>query len=227
MRDWADQGKVEVIRTQGGKGKRRYSIADIGHLLGVHAKEEARRCISYARVSSQHQHADLERQCADLRHAKPDHELISDTGSGLNWKRPGLLAILDAVCSGAVAEIVVAHRDRLARIGVELLEWLFQRYDTRLVVLEHTADEHPTETDELRDDLLAVVTFFVARNNGRRSAANRKRRRDATAIEEGQDEQETGERQAKRRKGAKNTRLSQPTSTRAPSTMVRDGTVDV
>jgi hypothetical protein len=29
---------------------------------------------------------------------------------------------------------------------------------------------------ELRDDLLAVTTYFVARNNGRRSAENKKRR---------------------------------------------------
>jgi hypothetical protein len=71
---------------------------------------------------------------------------------------------------------------------VELLEWLFERYDTRLVVLN--AEERQSETDELRDDLLAVVTFFVARNNGRRSAANRKRRREAQ--DEGEDlEEET------------------------------------
>jgi len=39
------------------------------------------------------------------------------------------------------------------------------------------ADEQESEFDELRDDLLAVVTFFVARNNGRRSAQNRLKRK--------------------------------------------------
>lgn len=222
LRNWAEQGKVKVVRSQGGKGKRLYCLADFKHQVGLD-EAQPRRCICYARVSSAHQHADLERQCDDLRAAYPDYELISDTGSGLNWKRPGLLALLDAVCRGTVAEVVVAHRDRLARIGVELLEWLFERYDTKLVVLDHT-EECQTETDELRDDLLAVVTFFVARNNGRRAAANRKRRRD-TVHKEDQGEEER--QQAKRRKGTEDSRLPQPTATRAPIEMVRDGPVDV
>jgi hypothetical protein len=111
----------------------------------------------------------------------------------------------------------VAHRDRLARIGVELLEWLFQRHDSKLVVLDGT-EERQSETDELRDDLLAVVTFFVARNNGRRSAANRKRRAAATAGEEGQDEQEGG-RQAKRRKGPQDSRVPDPHAEGARSSL--------
>lgn len=130
-----------------------------------------------------------------------------------------MLAILDAVCSGTVSEIVVAHRDRLARIGVELLEWLFRRYDTKLVVLDHAAQE--SSTDELRDDLLAVVTFFVARNNGRRAAANRKRRR-AAADQEGQDQEE---RQAKRRKSEENPRISEFAAEDLATPMVRDGAV--
>lgn len=208
LRSWAEQGKVKVVRSQGGKGKRLYCLADFKRQVGLDCEEtQPRRRLCYARVSSVHQHADLERQCDDLRRTYPNHELIKDTGSGLNWKRPGLLTLLDAVCGGIVAEVVVAHRDRLARIGVELLEWLFERYDTRLVVLDR-ADERQSEADELRDDLLAVVTFFVARNNGRRSAANRKRRRDA-AREEGKDQEEES-RQAKRRKSEKNPRIPQP-----------------
>lgn len=207
LRSWADQGKVQVVRSQGGTGKRLYCLTDVKHQLGLFEEAQPRRRICYARVSSAHQHADLERQCDDLKRAYPTHELIQDTGSGINWRRPGLLTLLDAVCSGTVAEVVVAHRDRLARIGVELLEWLFERYNARLVVLEQS-EERQSETDELRDDLLAVVTFFVARNNGRRAAANRKRRRDAAGYEEGQDQEEP--QQAKRRKGAQDPRLPQP-----------------
>lgn len=224
LRSWAEQGKVKVIRSQGGAGKRLYCLADFKHQVGLDEEAQPRRCICYARVSSAHQHADLERQCEDLRTAYPNYEIVQDTGSGINWKRTGLLTLLDAVCSGAVAEVVVAHRDRLARIGVELLEWLFARYDTRLVVLDQS-EERQSETDELRDDLLAVVTFFVARNNGRRAAANRKRRRDAATHEE--DESQEEPQQAKRRKGKENSRLSQPSAARTPAQVVRDGAVDV
>ena len=229
LREWADEGKVEAIRAHGGSGKRRYRLIDVAKLLGVEPIQEAetRRRICYARVSSAHQHADLDRQCADLKCTYPQHELIRDTGSGLNWKRQGLLTLLDAVCGGTVAEVVVAHRDRLTRIGVELLEWLFRRYDTGFVVLNHTAEERASEADELRDDLLAVATLFVARNNRRRSAANRKRRRDATAGQEDKDDEETNERQTKRRKSSKDPYLSQRTTSRPAPTVVRDGTLDI
>lgn len=219
LREWADQGKVEAIRTQSGSGKRRYRLSDVAKLLGVEPtqEEKTRRRICYARVSSQHQHADLERQCIDLLRVYPRHELIRDTGSGLNWKRPGLLTLLDAVCAGTVSEVVVTHRDRLARIAVELLEWLFKHHDTKLVVLEHVEDAG--ETDELRDDLLAVVTFFVARNNGRRAAANRKRRRAATTGEEGENEEE---RQTKRRKGEAGSRVSESATASTVTPVVRN-----
>jgi predicted site-specific integrase-resolvase len=223
LRGWADQGKVEAIRTQGGSGKRRYRLSDVARALGDDEtkKANARRRICYARVSSAHQHADLERQCANLQRERPEHEIIQDTGSGINWKRAGLLTLLDAVCEGVVAEVVVTHRDRLARIGVELLEWLFRRYDTRFVVLSPTEDEHDTDSSELRDDLLAVVTFFVARNNGRRAAANRKRRRAAAALEEGEDREKEG-RETKRRKSTADSRVSQRETTTTPGAVVRD-----
>lgn len=207
LRGWADNGTIDAIRSRGGSGKRLYRLADVHRQLGVHRQlaarpEVARRRICYARASSANQDAELERQCADLRAACPSHELITDTSSGLDWERPGLLSLLDAVCSGAVAEVVVARRDRLARIGVELLEWLFQRYDTRLEVLSQDIDQNDTE--ELRDDLHAVVTFFVARTSVKRGTSSRKRR--ATARQQGQ---EGGERQAKNRKAVQGSRLAQ------------------
>jgi predicted site-specific integrase-resolvase len=206
LRSWADQGKIKVVRAASSTGRRLYSLADFLKVVGADVEAHSRRRICYARVSSPHQRPDLERQSADLINAFPAHELIHDIGSGLNWKRPGLLSILDAVCSGLVKEVVVAHRDRLARIGVELLEWLFKRYDTKFVVLYQGDDHEHSDSEELRDDLLAVVTFFVARNNGRRAAANRKRRRDAaTTLEEAENQEEP--RQTKRRKDSTNPSL--------------------
>jgi putative resolvase len=178
LRSWADQGKIRTVRSHEGSGKRLYLLSDVTKVLGASELISEKRRICYARVSSAHQRADLERQCTDLRQGYPGYELLQDVGSGLNWRRPGLLTLLDAVCQGDVAEVVVTHRDRLARIGVELIEWLFQHFETAFIVMNQ--HELVSETEELRDDLLAVVTFFVARNNGKRSAANRKRRASTT-----------------------------------------------
>ena len=122
--------------------------------------QKAKTC--YARVSAMHQQADLERQVADLHSTYPDHEVIQDIGSGLNWKRPGFKALLERVLHGLVQEIVVAHRDRLCRFAFEWLEQHFQHFKVRLVVL----DTFASPESELSDDLLAITTVFVARNNG-------------------------------------------------------------
>src|SRR5438132_1567053 len=44
-----------------------------------------------------------------------------------------------------------------------------------------------SETGELAEGLLSIVTVFVARHNGTRFAANRKRRQEAAKEQEGED----------------------------------------
>ena len=71
----------------------------------------------------------------------------------------------------AICTIVVEHRDRLARFGVEHLEAALRAHGRRAVVTD------PGETtDDLVRDMVDVVTAFCARLYGRRSARNRARR---------------------------------------------------
>lgn len=185
---WADANKIRFIRTLEG-GRRLYHENDVRAQLGMppveaetNAPKKVGKTILYARVSSPHQRPDLERQCATLREQYPDGELIQDIGSGLNWKRTGLHAILERAIARGFTKLVVTHRDRLARIAVELIEWFLQKYSIELVVLgKSTSGDEGNDETELRDDLLAITTFFVARNNGLRSATNRKRRNNSSS----------------------------------------------
>jgi putative resolvase len=186
LRSWANRGKLRHVRYDGEDGKRLYDIEHLRELIGdkpEKTQEERVQCIAYARVSSAHQRADLERQAQDLQEAYPNHEVISDVGSGLNFKRKGLSALLERVLAGLVKEVVVMHKDRLCRFGSELMELIFKQTGTKFVV--HCASDGAEEdTRELADDLLAVTTVFVARHNGLRSGANRRRR---AATKEAQD----------------------------------------
>ena len=85
--------------------------------------------------------------------------------------------------------MVVTRKDRLCRFGSELVEWIFEKNGTRLVVLGSDVYTNDSEAGELAEDLLAIVTVFVAQHNGLRSAANRRRRRDAAQeFQEGSEE---------------------------------------
>ncbi len=127
----------------------------------------------YARVSSWDQRADLDRQVGRLRAwaARTGLAVVrteAEVGSGLTGRRRRLMRLL---ADPTVSTIVVEHRDRLARFGVEYLEAALGAQGRRVVVTD------PGETtDDLGREMVDVLTAFCARLYGRRSARNRARR---------------------------------------------------
>jgi putative resolvase len=131
---------------------------------------EEQRVALYARVAAHDQRTDLDRQVARLSAWAAGQgivvaEVVCEVGSGMNGRRPRLRRLL---ADPTVAMIVVEHRDRLARFGVEYLEAALGAQARRLVVLD------PGETsDDLVSDMIEVLTSFCARLYGRRGARNR------------------------------------------------------
>jgi len=180
LKKWEEEKMVRTVRLPG--GKRLFAKIDVETILGVHNTEQAiqeKKKIVYARVSSEHQRADLERQAKLLTTHYPQHHLITDIGSGLNWERKGFKTLLELVYDQRVQEVVVAYKDRLCRFGFELLEWLFKKSNCKIVVHDQDHEGHTEQSreQELSEDLLAIVTVFVARNNGLRSGNNRRKRK--------------------------------------------------
>ena len=172
LRNWANNDKIKVTRTQG--GKRFYNISDVRKCLGRSDNKQTGSTIAYTRVSSQHQKQDLQRQIEYIKEKYQYEEVISDIGSGLNYNRKGLQKLLSKVESGDVKEVVVTYKDRLCRYGIELIERIFRTYNTTLVVL---CDEVGSEESELGTDLLDICNFFVAKRNERKSAKFRNERK--------------------------------------------------
>ena len=162
LRTWADHGKIDSCRTPG--GIRLYKLPDDSQLTKLSNKDSGARVV-YVRVSSPKQKDDLERQKAFMHSRFPAHEIVADVGSGINWRRKGLLSLLDRANKGGLNQVVVASRDRLCRFAFELLEYIFKQRGVQLIVLESN-DASPE--DELSDDLLSVVQVFCCRRNGKR-----------------------------------------------------------
>ena len=95
----------------------------------------------------------------------PTAEIITDVGGGLNWKRRGLVTLLERLHRGDKLRIVVAHRDRLARFGFEVIQWMAERNGGELVVLDNR-DHSPQQ--ELTQDILAILHTFSCRLHGLR-----------------------------------------------------------
>ena len=157
LRRWADEGKIRYIRTAG--GKRLYDCSSIEQ------SSSTKKNYCYCRVSSSKQKDDLERQVSFMQSKYPDHTVLKDVGSGLNFKRKQLLFLLEECAMGRVGEVVVAYRDRLCRFGFELLEWFFSKNSVKLVVLEQ---QELSPQQELVADLLSVIGTFSCRVHGLR-----------------------------------------------------------
>ena len=132
--------------------------------------DDAARTVVYARVSAHDQRADLDRQIARITewatvNGHSVDEVLCEVGSGLNGKRPKLRRVLP---DPSAMVVVVEHRDRLARFGVEYLEAALAAHGRKVVVVELGET-----TDDLVRDMIDVLTSMCARLYGRRGARNR------------------------------------------------------
>jgi predicted site-specific integrase-resolvase len=111
---------------------------------------------------------DLARQSEFLRFHYPNHELVSDVGSGINWYRKGFKAILESVLQGTVSEIVVTDIDRLARFSTDLLRQLFKLCGCKLVVHNEKDRDNIGFEEQLVFDVLHILHVYTCKINGRR-----------------------------------------------------------
>lgn len=158
LRKYADKGIIQTIRTEGNK-----RLFDVDAYL--RGKTGSVETICYCRVSSPKQKDDLERQCDYMRSQYPNAEVIKDIGSGLNYKRKGLNAILERAMRGDKLKVVVAYKDRLARFGTDIIESIIVKNGGELVVLGKI-DLSPEQ--ELTQDILQILHVFSCRINGMR-----------------------------------------------------------
>ena len=126
-----------------------------------------KKLICYCRVSSQKQKEDLERQINVMKEKFPNHLIISDIGSGLNFKRKGLLDIINMAIKNDIDEVVIAYKDRLARFGYDLIEIILKEYSNANIIILNKTEEKTTE-QELTEDIISIMNVYVAKINGLR-----------------------------------------------------------
>jgi predicted site-specific integrase-resolvase len=162
LRKFADENKIGTIKTP--SGHRRYNIDSF---IGIGKRE---RFICYCRVSSGKQRDDLQRQEQFMRSKFPTYEIVSDVGSGINFKRKGLNSILESAMQGYSITLVVAFKDRLARFGFELIKQIIEFNGGKLLVLDKVVF---SPEEELTRDLVNIIHMFSCRMHGLRNYKNK------------------------------------------------------
>jgi len=182
LKNWEKNGKIKCVRSPG--GKRYYDIQDFIEKTEKNLKNEKkeeknkkellniRKKICYCRVSSYSQKIELKNQIEYMKDKYPNHEILSDIGSGINFNRNNLNKIINYGIKNELEELVIAYKDRLCRIGYELIENILKEYSNTKIIIEK--DENKSPEEELTNDLIEIITVFSSKLNGMRSYKTKK-----------------------------------------------------
>lgn len=124
--------------------------------------------ISYCRVWSAGQKDDLvtqQKAVADfcMGAGIAIDKAITEVSGWLNLKRKQFVRIMLLVEARAIHTLVIAHKDRLARFGMDWFEHFLQQHDCKLVVINN---ESLSPESEMVQDLMAIVHGFSCRLYG-------------------------------------------------------------
>lgn len=179
VRNWCSQGILKAIRTFG--GHRRFDEEEVRKLRGMEICEE-KKTVIYARVSSNDQKDDLERQAKELEKYCKDNEenkveIIKDIGSGINYKKRGIKKLIKEIVVGKIGKIIISYQDRLLRFGSEILFQLCELMGVEVLILKEEKQKNYEE--KLVEDVLAILIVYSSKIYGHRSHKNRQCRKKA------------------------------------------------
>lgn len=165
LRSWEDKNIIQSFRSTN-KGHRRYNIQEfLSKRNKQHETLIIKKNICYCRVSSRNQKEELKNQVEYLKSKYPNHDIITDIASGLNYKRKGLQKILDYAKQGIIGQIVVTFKDRMCRFGFELIQYVVESSGGEILVLNQL-ESSPQE--EMVKDLTSIIHIFSCRLYGLR-----------------------------------------------------------
>jgi excisionase family DNA binding protein len=165
---WIKSGRIVACSVN---GRWRIPYSEVERLLK--GAQRVKRVAIYARVSSNTQKNDLERQVEALKlwvsksFPNAEYIIVTDIASGLNEDRRGLRKLIEIAKRREVQAIVIAYRDRLTMFGFEYLKVLFNTLGVDVYV---AFQEEPKDyAQELVEDFIEIVTSFTSRIYSRRS----------------------------------------------------------
>lgn len=166
LQNYDKEGKIEVIRTAG--NRRMYNLNkylkdnNLEYLINKKKKK-----IIYCRVSSYDRKEDLERQVNKLKLNYEYDEIITDIGSGINFKRKGLQKIINYAIKNELESVIITFKDRLCRIGYDLIEYIIKTYSNGKIIIANKTDEEREEI--ITKDLIEIITVYSSKIHGTRN----------------------------------------------------------
>ena len=169
LRNWDKQNKLKPVILE--SGHRRYTNEHLNLINGI--KESTKINVIYCRESTKMQKESLKLQEEKIKEfcisngIKID-KVISEFGSALNYKRQGLLELIDLITKNKVENLIIYYKDRLVRFGYELFEELSNKYNFKILIID-SSESNKSKEKEFADDLISIIHYFSIKLYGSRS----------------------------------------------------------
>ena len=124
-----------------------------------------RKTYIYARVSTPKQKKALENQIEMLKawafaNGYQINGIFADIASGINFDdRKEFFKLLDEVMDYKVDKVIIAHKDRLSRVGFSFFERLFKRFGTEIVVVSEVGNKK-LDAEEIFEEIVSLLHCF-------------------------------------------------------------------
>ena len=143
----------------------------------------SRKCVIYARVSTQKQKRDLQNQIDVIREYANKNgytveKVYSDVASGLNYDRGEFQEMLNEILEYKIKTVIVSNKDRLTRVSFDMWKQLFGQFSCDLVVANNDDTENENGEREIFEDIISLLHCFAMRMYSAR------RKKKITLIEE-------------------------------------------
>lgn len=168
LQKWDRDGILVAYRTP--TNRRYYTheqyLSYISEAVNAGDIHRYRQNVIYARVINNSYRKELNDQIKFLRNYSidngiPIHNVYSDIGSGLNYRRPSLLRLIEDCFEGSISTIYITNEDRFVRFGFSLISNILKKYaDTDIIVVKHKVKS--TKVDAVIDlvNTLNLVSKF-------------------------------------------------------------------
>jgi predicted site-specific integrase-resolvase len=167
LRRWDSSGKLVAQRSVG--GTRYYTDEHFQKALRLDLEQKPKRNVIYCRVSSPSQKDDLQRQIQAMETFALGRGLITETmteiGGGMNFSRKKFTQLMADIVNGDVGTVIVAHKDRLARFGFEMVDNLAKQCGCEIIVVNR---EELSPQQEMVEDLMSIIHTCSCRLYGLR-----------------------------------------------------------
>jgi len=174
-------GKLKPYRTPTG----RYMFTDehVKQFLGIDDSSNntaENQCVIYCRVSTREQKDFLNNQidaCKNYALSKgyTITEIFTDTASSFNFKRKGLLKLIDYIFKHKPKYLVVYSKDRLSRLAFDVFDIVFKKLGVEIIVIDDSSQLHnDSQLKDYVEELISFIHYITSKIYGSRSYKSRK-----------------------------------------------------